>query len=60
MCLSDSYGLGELYEEWYANQHLERDFIKVSRDRMEPTSMTKKSLVYLAQLSLDAVFIPDE
>lgn len=24
----DSYGLGELYEEWYANQHLERDFIK--------------------------------
>lgn len=40
MCLSDSYGLGELYEEWYAKQHLERDFVKVSKDRIESTSMT--------------------
>lgn len=57
--LSDSYGLGELYEEWYAKQHLERDFVKVSKDRIESTSMTEKSLDYWTQHSLRAVFIPD-
>lgn len=46
MSLSDSYGLGELYEEWYAKKHLERDFIKVSKGRIdvESTSLTEKSL----------------
>jgi len=44
MCLSDSYGLGELYEEWYIKRHLERDFVKVSKDQIESTSLTGKSL----------------
>lgn len=60
MCLSDSYGLGELYEEWYANQHLERDFIKVSKDGIEPASVTEKSMDCWTQLCLDAVFIPEK
>ena len=60
MCLSDSYGLGELYEEWYANKHLERDFIKVSKDGIEPASVTEKSMDCWTQLSLDAVFIPEK
>ena len=28
--VSDSHGLGELYEEWYAKQDMERDFTKVN------------------------------
>ena len=29
ICFSDSHGLGELYEEWYAKKDMERDFIRV-------------------------------
>ena len=52
MCLSDSYGLGELYEEWYTKRHLERDFVKVSKDQIESTSLTGKSLDHWTQHSL--------
>lgn len=30
VCLKDSHGLGELYEQWYAKQDMERDFTRVS------------------------------
>lgn len=42
MCFLDFYGFGELYEEWYVNQYLERDFIKVSKDGIEFVSVIEK------------------
>lgn len=42
MCFLDFYGFGELYEEWYVNQYLERDFIKVSKDGIEFASVIEK------------------
>ena len=57
MCLSDSFGLGELYEEWYTKRHLERDFVKVNKDQIESTSLTGKSLDYIGHSILCMLII---